>query len=256
VDIAPWKAVLNRDMLRAWPLACGVIFVFFSAGHHQHAGNARTTTWFGPTAATAMDHEDDLEQLWSEDELVPNDAPPGCVDVLEGCDSLTHICFDGKHSSHFHDVDCCHTCWPLRSDAKRFSFHRKTWSPRTGSGHARPAAPRTHTMGRQHQTEAPTAPRQHQTKSPTERQKAVAAAMQWAWRGYKESAWGSDELHPVSQTSSDWFGLGLTLVDSLDTLWLMGLNDEFDEAREWVAAEWSPKMTKVDPPPHLPCNHA
>ena len=31
-----------------------------------------------------------------------------------------------------------------------------------------------------------------------------------------------------------WFNLGLTLVDSLDTLLIMGLRDEFLEARDWV----------------------
>lgn len=31
-----------------------------------------------------------------------------------------------------------------------------------------------------------------------------------------------------------WFDLGLTLVDSLDSLLIMGLQDEFQEARNWV----------------------
>lgn len=29
-------------------------------------------------------------------------------------------------------------------------------------------------------------------------------------------------------------GMGTTLVDSLDTLWLMGLRNEFYEGRDWV----------------------
>lgn len=33
--------------------------------------------------------------------------------------------------------------------------------------------------------------------------------------------------------------VGVTLVDSLDTLWLMGLKTEFAEAREWVASKLS-----------------
>ncbi len=56
----------------------------------------------------------------------------------------------------------------------------------------------------------------------TERQKAVVGAFRHAWKGYKQSAWGRDELHPVSKTADDWFGLGLTLIDGLDTMWLMG----------------------------------
>ena len=67
-----------------------------------------------------------------------------------------------------------------------------------------------------------------------ERQKAVVEAFQHAWKAYKKYAWGKDELKPISKDSNEWFDLGLTLVDSLDTMWLMGLSDEFDEARNWV----------------------
>jgi uncharacterized protein YyaL (SSP411 family) len=43
-------------------------------------------------------------------------------------------------------------------------------------------------------------------------------------------------LHLYRYRGSDnWGGMGVTLVDSLDTLWLMGLKDEFKEARDWVA---------------------
>ena len=58
--------------------------------------------------------------------------------------------------------------------------------------------------------------------------------MQWAWKGYRTYAWGEDELLPHSHQSSRWFGLGLTLIDSLDTLHIMGLEEELGEAREWV----------------------
>ena len=64
----------------------------------------------------------------------------------------------------------------------------------------------------------------------------VKAAMQHAWRGYKARAWGGDEVRPRSGTRNDnWAGLGMTLVDSLDTLWVMGMEDEFEEAAQWVA---------------------
>lgn len=50
-------------------------------------------------------------------------------------------------------------------------------------------------------------------------------------------AWTKDELKPVTGTSAEAFGgWGATLVDSLDTLWIMGLKDEFHEAVEAVAA--------------------
>ncbi|BDA50577.1 probable endoplasmic reticulum mannosyl-oligosaccharide 1,2-alpha-mannosidase at C-terminar half [Coccomyxa sp. Obi] len=71
----------------------------------------------------------------------------------------------------------------------------------------------------------------------TQRQIHVKEAMLWSWKGYKEYAWGLDELLPLSKTHSEWFDLGLTLVDSLDTLLIMGLRKEFQEAREWVDAK-------------------
>ena len=71
----------------------------------------------------------------------------------------------------------------------------------------------------------------------TDKQKAVVEAFKHAWKAYKEHAWGKDELQPISKESSEWFNLGLTLIDALDTMWLMGLSDEFDEARNWVAQE-------------------
>ncbi|XP_057672732.1 endoplasmic reticulum mannosyl-oligosaccharide 1,2-alpha-mannosidase [Diorhabda carinulata] len=68
----------------------------------------------------------------------------------------------------------------------------------------------------------------------TLKQKAVADAFKHAWKGYKKFAWGHDHLKPISESYSDWFGLGLTIVDSLDTMFIMGLEDEYREARDWV----------------------
>lgn len=68
-----------------------------------------------------------------------------------------------------------------------------------------------------------------------DRQKAVIAAFKHAWKGYKAHAWGHDELKPISQKFSEWFGVGLTIIDSLDTMLLMNLKEEFQEARHWVA---------------------
>eukprot|EP00040_Diaphanoeca_grandis_P019645 m.103913 g.103913 ORF g.103913 m.103913 type:complete len:653 (+) comp27528_c0_seq1:133-2091(+) len=66
------------------------------------------------------------------------------------------------------------------------------------------------------------------------RQQAVVDAMKWAWKAYSEHAWGYDELKPISKRHDQWFNLGLTLVDALDTLFLMGLTEEFDKAQHWV----------------------
>lgn len=57
------------------------------------------------------------------------------------------------------------------------------------------------------------------------RQEAVVAAMKHAWKGYKTYAWGHDHLKPISRSRNDWLRLGLTLVDALDTLWIMDLKE-------------------------------
>lgn len=58
-----------------------------------------------------------------------------------------------------------------------------------------------------------------------ERQRAVVAAFKHAWKGYKEFAWGHDNLQPISKGYYDWFGLGLSIVDSLDTMYIMNLKE-------------------------------
>ncbi|XP_069435678.1 endoplasmic reticulum mannosyl-oligosaccharide 1,2-alpha-mannosidase-like [Ovis canadensis] len=67
------------------------------------------------------------------------------------------------------------------------------------------------------------------------RQKAVVDAFLHAWAGYRKFAWGHDELKPLTRSFSEWFGLGLTLIDALDTMWILGLKKEFQEARKWVS---------------------
>ncbi|KAJ9622474.1 hypothetical protein H2203_006698 [Taxawa tesnikishii (nom. ined.)] len=63
------------------------------------------------------------------------------------------------------------------------------------------------------------------------RQTAVKDAFERCWKAYKEHAWMADELAPVSGGKKDVFGgWAATLVDSLDTLWIMGLKTEFADA--------------------------
>ena len=69
----------------------------------------------------------------------------------------------------------------------------------------------------------------------TERQRAVVKAFKHAWSSYRTYAWGHDDLLPLSKShSSVDYGMAMTMVDSLDTLWLMGLQEEFDKARDWI----------------------
>ncbi|MBT9331706.1 glycoside hydrolase family 47 protein [Paracidobacterium acidisoli] len=59
-----------------------------------------------------------------------------------------------------------------------------------------------------------------------------------AWEGYKKYAWGHDALKPLSHAPYDWYGSGhsllMTPVDALDTLTLMGLKPQADEARKLI----------------------
>ena len=69
-----------------------------------------------------------------------------------------------------------------------------------------------------------------------ERQNAVRESFAHAWKGYRERAWGKDEVTPLGGKSQTTFGgWAATLVDSLDTLWIMGFEAEFDEALATVA---------------------
>ncbi|VDL66507.1 unnamed protein product, partial [Nippostrongylus brasiliensis] len=67
-----------------------------------------------------------------------------------------------------------------------------------------------------------------------DRQRAVVSAFKHAWKGYREYAWGHDQLKPISGGFSDWFDTGLTIVDALDTAIIMGLKEEVSEGTEWI----------------------
>jgi ER degradation enhancer, mannosidase alpha-like 2 len=62
-----------------------------------------------------------------------------------------------------------------------------------------------------------------------------------AWNAYKQYAWGHDELKPISRSYHDWYdsSLLMTPVDALDTMILMGLTDEADKTREYIAQNLS-----------------
>lgn len=71
----------------------------------------------------------------------------------------------------------------------------------------------------------------------------VRKTMKEAWRAYKKDAWGYDFLAPQSHAGRNLHGLGYSIVDSLDSLLLMNLTDEFNEAREWVRTNFTMNTT-------------
>ena len=70
--------------------------------------------------------------------------------------------------------------------------------------------------------------------TPQERAQRVRDAAKWTWKGYSECAWGWDELCPLSCTGQHWHNLTLTPIDALDTLLLMDLHEEFEDAMQVV----------------------
>lgn len=69
----------------------------------------------------------------------------------------------------------------------------------------------------------------------------VKAEFLHAWNGYRQHAWGHDALLPLSKGARDWYGesLLMTPVDALDTLLVMGLDREADEARALIDTQLS-----------------
>ncbi|OXA55598.1 Mannosyl-oligosaccharide 1,2-alpha-mannosidase IA [Folsomia candida] len=70
----------------------------------------------------------------------------------------------------------------------------------------------------------------------------VKQMMKDAWDHYVEKAWGENELKPISEVGQpgNHFGgakVGCTIVDSLDTLYIMEMMEEFTVARDFVRDE-------------------
>ncbi|EIW67442.1 hypothetical protein TREMEDRAFT_33664 [Tremella mesenterica DSM 1558] len=75
-----------------------------------------------------------------------------------------------------------------------------------------------------------------------EKREEVREAFQWSWTAYERHAWGADEFHPLSQTGSNLTragGIGFTIVDSLDSLLVMGFEEEYKRAAKWVKEDLS-----------------
>ena len=69
-----------------------------------------------------------------------------------------------------------------------------------------------------------------------ERLKAVRESFAHTWEGYSKHAWMKDEVAPMSGGARNSFGgWAATLVDSLDTLWIMGFKQDFQRAIKGVA---------------------
>lgn len=93
----------------------------------------------------------------------------------------------------------------------------------------------------QHDFSRDSKPSSSRTETLSKRQAEVEDAFLKSWESYKKYAWMYDELTPVSGAGKDTFGgWAATLVDTLDTLWIMGLKEEFKGAVAAVATiDWN-----------------
>lgn len=67
------------------------------------------------------------------------------------------------------------------------------------------------------------------------RRKAVRDAFLLSWQQYERVAWGYDEVRPVSEKAANPFmGWAATMVDALDTLIIMGLDDQVARVVQYV----------------------
>ncbi|KAF8627872.1 hypothetical protein AX15_004202 [Amanita polypyramis BW_CC] len=74
-------------------------------------------------------------------------------------------------------------------------------------------------------------------KEDKEKKQAVVDAFKYAWAAYERDAMGYDEYHPLSGKGTNFSrdgGIGYMIIDSLDTIQLMGLTEEYKRARQWI----------------------
>ncbi|WP_263869604.1 glycoside hydrolase family 47 protein, partial [Streptomyces sichuanensis] len=66
----------------------------------------------------------------------------------------------------------------------------------------------------------------------------IRAEFVHAWEGYKRFAWGHDEVLPVSGGHGEFFArghpVGLSIVEALDTHYVMELDDEVELCTRWI----------------------
>ncbi|KAH7819742.1 putative Alpha-mannosidase 1 [Monocercomonoides exilis] len=68
-----------------------------------------------------------------------------------------------------------------------------------------------------------------------ERREAVKQTFLDAWYAYRKYAWGADEIRPLTKSRNNWLGgQATTIIDSISTIFVMGLKDELEQAKEFV----------------------
>lgn len=71
------------------------------------------------------------------------------------------------------------------------------------------------------------------------RKEKIREMMRSAWVAYRNYSWGANELKPIAKTSHNQnifggSGMAATIVDGADTLYIMGLKEEYEQARDFI----------------------
>lgn len=67
-----------------------------------------------------------------------------------------------------------------------------------------------------------------------ERREKIKDMMRSAWTAYRNYSWGANEVRPVSKSAHNQnifggSGMAATIVDAVDTLWIMELKEEYEQ---------------------------
>lgn len=67
----------------------------------------------------------------------------------------------------------------------------------------------------------------------------VVQACRHAWQGYRQFAWGFDDLQPLTKKGKNWYkhSLLMTPVDAFDTFILLGMKEEANEAKQLILSQ-------------------
>lgn len=67
----------------------------------------------------------------------------------------------------------------------------------------------------------------------------IVEACRHAWEGYRQFAWGYDDLKPLTKSGSNWYrhSLLMTPVDAYDTFVMLGMKKEAEEAKQLILSQ-------------------
>eukprot|EP01127_Copromyxa_protea_P015550 TRINITY_DN4485_c0_g1_i3.p1 TRINITY_DN4485_c0_g1~~TRINITY_DN4485_c0_g1_i3.p1 ORF type:complete len:498 (+),score=60.37 TRINITY_DN4485_c0_g1_i3:554-2047(+) len=80
-------------------------------------------------------------------------------------------------------------------------------------------------------------PPKNEDKDTKMKREAIRNAFIHAYGGYEKKCMGAGEVKPVSGQCNDWLvkGMGLSIMDSLDTMLIMGLDKQYRRGRDYLA---------------------